>query len=76
LHGYNHKIVTLKKEKMNHLPLNDAAMLMSMINQILRDNLFENLDAICEHYEVERELVEKKLAEAGFEYSEELNKIW
>jgi hypothetical protein len=61
---------------MNHLPLNDAAMLMSMINQILRDNLFENLDAICEHYEVERELVEKKLAEAGFEYSEELNKVW
>ena len=51
-------------------------MLMSMINQILRDNLFENLDAICEHYEVERELVEKKLAEAGFEYSEELNKVW
>ena len=61
---------------MNHLPLNDAAMLMSMINQMLRDNLFENLDAICKHYEVERDYVEKRLAEGGFEYSEELNKVW
>ena len=61
---------------MNQLPLNDAAMLMSAINLMLRDKMFEDLDAICEHFQIKREKIEKILFDAGFEYSEKLNKVW
>ncbi len=61
---------------MEHLPMSDAAMLMSAINFLLRDEIFENLDQICEHFKVSRKEVEEKLASAGLEYSEELKKVW
>ena len=32
---------------MDHLPLNDIPMLVSTINFLLRDEIFENLDQIC-----------------------------
>ncbi len=61
---------------MEHLPMTDPAMLMSAINFLLRDEIYENLDQICEAFKVKREDVEKKLAEAGLEYNEELKKVW
>lgn len=51
-------------------------MLMSAINLMLRDKIFEDLDAICEHFQIKREKIEKILFDAGFEYSEKLNKVW
>ena len=32
---------------MDHLPLSDIPMLVSTINFLLRDEIFENLDQIC-----------------------------
>lgn len=57
------------------LPMEDASILASSINCLLRDNEFEDLDDICSYYDVERSLVESKLASASYSYSEELNKV-
>ena len=40
---------------MDHLPLSDIPMLVSTINFLLRDGIFENLDQICYCFNVERE---------------------
>lgn len=56
---------------MEHLPQNDMPMLASAINFLLRDEEFDNLDQICDYYHEDRAELEKKLAESGFEYSEE-----
>ena len=56
---------------MEHLPQNDMPMLASAINFLLRDEEFDNLDQICDYYHEDRAELEKNLAEAGFEYSEE-----
>ena len=40
---------------MDHLPLSDIPMLVSTINFLLRDEIFENLDQICYCFNVERE---------------------
>ena len=32
---------------MDHLPLSDIPMLVSTINFLLRDEIFDNLDQIC-----------------------------
>ncbi len=61
---------------MEHLPMTDPAMLMSAINFLLRDEIYENLDQICKAFNVKKEDIEKKLAEAGLEYNEGLNKVW
>lgn len=60
---------------MDHLPLGDIPMLVSSINFLLRDNEFDNLDQICNCYDVERAVIDAKLAEAGFAYSEGQNRI-
>ncbi|MBO4443262.1 MAG: DUF4250 domain-containing protein [Bacteroidaceae bacterium] len=60
---------------MDHLPLNDIPMLVSAVNMLLRDGEFEDLDDICAYFDVEPELLKRKLAEEGFAYSEELRKI-
>ena len=61
---------------MDHLPLNDTAMLVSAINFLLRDEEFDSLDQICFHFNISRAELEKRLADAGFRYSEEQKRFW
>ena len=53
----------------------DPAMLMSWVNMKLRD-FYGSLDKLCEELEIDRNELEKRLNEAGFEYNQELNKFW
>lgn len=53
----------------------DPAMLMSWTNLKLRD-YYKSLDELCEDLEVDRNELENKLNQAGFEYNSELNKFW
>ena len=53
----------------------DPAMLMSWINLKLRD-FYGNLDDLCEDLEIDRNEVETILKQAGFEYNDELPKVW
>jgi len=59
---------------MDHLPKNDAAMLVSAINFLLRDDQFESLEDICNYYDESRAEIESMLNAAGYVYSEELKK--
>ena len=59
---------------MDKLP-QDPFMLFSYVNTQLRD-VYSSLDEFCKATDVDRECLEKKLKDAGFEYSEELNKFW
>ena len=52
----------------------DSMMLLSFVNTKLRD-FYENLDKLCEDYGVEKAEIICKLAEIGYEYSEELKKF-
>lgn len=61
---------------MDHLPEDNIPMLVSAINFLLRDEIFENLDQICNHYNLDRKELENKMKAEGFEYSEELKKFW
>lgn len=61
---------------MDHLPLDDLPMLVSAINMLLRDGEFECLDDVCANFDVDSRALLERLREGGFEYSEELNKIW
>lgn len=61
---------------MDHLPLNDIPMLVSSINFLLRDEEFDNLDQICHNFGIQRSEMDRILSESGFQYSEELNKVW
>lgn len=54
---------------------NDPFMLLSVINLKLRD-YYPSLDALCEDMNIDKSRLCKRLAEAGFEYSEENNKFW
>ena len=51
---------------MNSLP-SDPFMLLSVVNTKLRDN-YPSLDELCEDLGADRAEIEKKLADAGFEY--------
>ena len=53
----------------------DPMMLFSAVNMLLRDT-YSNLDEMCEKEDIDKESLLKKLADAGFEYSEEHNKFW
>ena len=53
----------------------DPAMLMSWVNMKLRD-FYGSLDELCEELEIDKNELEKRLNEAGFEYNQELNKFW
>ena len=66
----------MKKHNMDKLPVDDIPMLVSAINFLLRDEVFDNLDDICSHYDLDRNELEQKMKSAGFEYSEELKKFW
>ncbi|MDE7024518.1 MAG: DUF4250 domain-containing protein [Paramuribaculum sp.] len=60
---------------MEHLP-SDPAMLLSVVNTKLRDQYPNGLDEMCNDMGLDRAILEKKLAEAGFEYSPTSNKFW
>jgi len=53
----------------------DPAMLMSWINLKLRD-FYGDLDELCDDLEIDRNEVESILTQAGFEYNEQLHKVW
>ena len=53
----------------------DLMMLFSFINMKLRDQ-YDTLDALCEDMNVNKEELIAKLADVGFEYSEEHKKFW
>ena len=53
----------------------DPMILYSFINMKLRDE-FSSLDELCASLDIDREWLEKKLADVGFEYSIENNKFW
>ncbi len=50
-------------------------MLFSFVNMKLRDE-YPSLDELCRSMDVDKDSLCKKLAEAGFEYSQEHNKFW
>ncbi len=50
-------------------------MLFSVVNTKLRDE-YSSLDALCTDLNVNREDIEAKLSQAGFEYNEAQNKFW
>lgn len=62
-------------KNMDHLPLSNIPMLVSSINFLLRDREFEDLDEICNYYNVQRATLESLLQENGYEYSEQYRKI-
>ena len=59
---------------MMNLP-NDPMMLMSVINMKLRD-FYEDLDALCDDLDINRQELEDRLGNAGFEYSSENNRFF
>ena len=50
-------------------------MLFSVVNTKLRDE-YANLDELCQDMNVNKQQIESKLAEAGFEYNASQNKFW
>jgi len=58
---------------MTELP-QDPIMLMSVLNMKLRD-FYSSLDALCDDLDIERNEIEDKLQEAGFEYDATNNKF-
>ena len=53
---------------------NDPMILLSVVNTKLRDE-YDSLDSLCEDLDADREELKKKLAAAGYRYSEELNQF-
>ncbi len=54
---------------------NDCNMLMSFINTKLRDE-YNSIDELCLSLDIDKKWLFEKLATAGFEYNEQLNKFW
>lgn len=52
----------------------DPMICLSFVNTKLRDQ-YSALEAFCEDYDVNREELEKKLQEIGFEYDERKNQF-
>ncbi|WP_070962601.1 DUF4250 domain-containing protein [Vibrio sonorensis] len=46
----------------------DSIMLMSIVNMKLRDDFGGDLDKLVNFFEIDRKVLESKLAEAGFEF--------
>lgn len=53
----------------------DPAMLMSWINLKLRD-FYGDLDELCDDLEIDRDEVISILAQGGFEYNDQLHRVW
>lgn len=54
----------------------DPAMLLSVVNTMLRDRYPAGLDALCDDLGIECSELEDKLRNAGFEYTPQANKFW
>lgn len=52
----------------------DPFMLLSWVNMELRDR-YDNLDSLCDDLNLNREELEGKLKEAGFDYMPEINQF-
>lgn len=52
----------------------DPFMLLSWVNMKLRDR-YDNLDSLCDDLNLNREELEEKLKEAGFDYMPEINQF-
>ena len=50
-------------------------MLFSVINTKLRDE-YPSLEALCDDMQVDRQQLEARLAQVGFEYNPAQNKFW
>lgn len=60
---------------MDHLPLSNVPMLVSAVNFLLRDEEFDNLDQICNCFDVDRDEMDRILASEGYSYVDELNRV-
>ena len=75
---YNLLFVSLQKQsdKIPTMELpQDPNMLFSFINMKLRD-FYPSLTELCNDLDIDQQVIEKILNEAGYEYNEELNKFW
>lgn len=52
----------------------DPAMLYSMINMKLRDE-YESLDILCEELDIDKDDLESRLNDAGFQYDPRTNQF-
>lgn len=53
----------------------DPFMLMSYVNQQLRDN-YDSLDEFCKSMNIDKNELLQKLNATGFEYNPDTNKFW
>lgn len=53
----------------------DPFMLMSYVNQQLRDN-YDSLDEFCKSMDIDKNELLQELNVAGFEYNPDTNKFW
>lgn len=58
------------------LPKKDPAMLVSAINFLLRDEICEDLDHVCNDYDLDKQQLLSFLRNHGFEYNEQQKKFW
>lgn len=59
---------------MENIP-NDPVMLLSFLNMKLRDH-YSSLRELCDDLQLDEQLLVSRMASAGFEYDEPLNKFW
>ena len=59
---------------MDYLP-HDPIILVSAINMLLRDEEFDTLESLCDHFDRDVEEIKQQLLENGFIYSEEQRQI-
>lgn len=59
---------------MDYLP-QDPDILVSAINMLLRDDEFDTLEALCDHFDRDLEELQATLASHGYVYSEEQRQI-
>ncbi len=52
----------------------DPNMLLSFVNTLLRDE-FKSLEDLCRSHDIDREILEKRLKDAGFSYVESQNQF-
>lgn len=50
-------------------------ILLSRVNTMLRDQ-YPSIDELCASEDIDRQLLDEKLAAAGFTYNPEQNKYW
>ena len=53
----------------------DPMILFSVVNTKLRDE-YPSLEALCDDLQVDRQQLESRLSQAGFEYNPAQNKFW